>query len=286
MSLLYSKILNKFPLKHIKFAFAYGSGVFKQTGYDDVSSSNMIDFVFVVDDSIKFHLENLKQNASHYSFLKHLGPFYISKIQNEYGAACYYNTMVPIKLEDVNKTCLIKYGVISEEALLKDLFDWEYLYMSGRLHKPVKIIKKQVEQLPKLNIAKVDDALAQTLEDSLANIEYNMDTVNKSIDLALQTNLSNALHTALLLLPEKFTLFDLFLTIATLSYSGDLRMVVGENKNKCANIVTPQMERFTQLYKPYLVKECIEKFLNCNFETGKFLIIKKKRFHAKKIIIL
>ena len=142
MNLFYSNILNKFPTKHIKFAFAYGSGVFKQLE-NEKASENMIDFVFVVDDSIKFHMENLKQNASHYSFLKHFGPFYLSKLQNEFGAACYYNTLVPMKLQMNNsneiKTQLIKYGIMSEEALIRDLFDWDYLYMSGRLQKPVII---------------------------------------------------------------------------------------------------------------------------------------------------
>ena len=138
---------NKFPIKHIKFAFAYGSGVFKQLE-NEKASENMIDFVFVVDDSIKFHMENLKQNASHYSFLKHFGPFYLSKLQNEFGAACYYNTLVPMKLQMNNsneiKTQLIKYGIISEEALIRDLFDWDYLYMSGRLQKPVKIFNLNI----------------------------------------------------------------------------------------------------------------------------------------------
>ena len=141
MNLFYTNILNKFPVKHIKFAFAYGSGVFKQLE-NNKAHENMIDFVFVVDDSIKFHMENLKQNASHYSFLKHFGPYYLSKLQGEFGAACYYNTLVPVKINVENtsatRTQLIKYGIISEDALIRDLFDWDYLYMSGRLQKPVR----------------------------------------------------------------------------------------------------------------------------------------------------
>ncbi len=138
---LFNTILSRFPHKYIQFAFAYGSGVFKQTNNDDLSK-NMIDFVFVVNDSVQFHAENIRLNKSHYSFLKYLGPYYISRIQNDFGAACYYNTLVPIKLDSADQTCLIKYGVISQEALIQDLYDWDWLYMSGRLHKPVKIIKK------------------------------------------------------------------------------------------------------------------------------------------------
>jgi translocator assembly and maintenance protein 41 len=95
-----------------------------------------------------------------------------------------------------------------------------------------------------------------------------MEIVNKSLELALKTNLKNALHTALLLMPEKFTLTDLFICITALSYSGDFRMVIGENKNKCENIVLAQLSRFTELYKPYLIKESVDDYLLCNFDTG------------------
>lgn len=242
--LLYSKILNHFPKQHIKFAFAYGSGVFEQV--NNKSETNMIDFVFVCDDSCKFHAENLKQNASHYSFLKWFGPKLIDHVQNDFGAACYYNTLVQLDVD--NTRHLIKYGVVSERALVRDLFDWDYLYLSGRLQKPVKIIKEKQEDPVDLasNLKKVD---------------------KKTFDLALQTNLKNALHTALLLMPEKFSLEELFVCITSLSYSGDFRMIIGENKQKCSNIVKPQVQRFLDLYKPYLIKENFENSLECNFDT-------------------
>jgi translocator assembly and maintenance protein 41 len=85
---LYSQVLHKFPHKHIKFAFAYGSGVFDQLENSN-KAKNMIDFVFVVDDPIKFHDANLRANPSHYSFMRYLGPYYLSRVQNNFGAACY-----------------------------------------------------------------------------------------------------------------------------------------------------------------------------------------------------
>jgi len=196
----------------------------------------MIDFVFVVDNSIKFHDENLKLNSSHYSFVKYVGPYYLTRIQNDFASACFYNTLVPLRIEETNSVVLMKYGVMSEEALIRDLYDWDYLYVSGRLHKPVKIIKRPVPT------------------SSATDLNYGLDSINKSIELALQTNLKSALHAALLLMPEKFTLTELFTAIASLSYTGDFRMIVGENKNKINNIVLPQMEKFLELYKPYIIK--------------------------------
>jgi translocator assembly and maintenance protein 41 len=204
----------------------------------------MVDFVFVVDNSIKFHDENLKINSSHYSSLKHLGPYYLTRIQNDISSGCYYNTLVQLDLDDKSRV-LMKYGVMSEEALIRDLYDWDYLYVSGRLQKPVKIIKK-----PTTSTA----TSTATASGVGVDLNYSFDSINKSIDVALQTNLKNALHASLLLMPEKFTLNELFLTVASLSYTGDFRMVVGENKNKIANIVTPQLAKFVELYKPYIIK--------------------------------
>lgn len=70
--------------------------------------------------------------------LRLFGPQVMAKIQDKWGARLFFNTLVPF--EDG----LIKYGVISKDALLSDLLDWESLYAAGRLHKPVLILEKNI----------------------------------------------------------------------------------------------------------------------------------------------
>ena len=59
-------------------------------------SNKMIDFLIVVDDSLRWHEENLKRNRSHYSILKYFGARMITKLQEDFGANCYFNTLIPI----------------------------------------------------------------------------------------------------------------------------------------------------------------------------------------------
>ncbi|XP_053456386.1 phosphatidate cytidylyltransferase, mitochondrial isoform X2 [Nycticebus coucang] len=110
---------------------------------------------------------------------------------------------------------LIKYGVISTSILIEDLLNWNNLYVAGRLQKPVKIVAMNE---------------------------------NVSLRSALDKNLRSAVTAAFLMLPESFSEDDLFVEIAGLSYSGDFRMVVGEDKTKVLNIVKPNIAHFRELY--------------------------------------
>jgi translocator assembly and maintenance protein 41 len=117
----------------------------------------------------------------------------------------------------VNGT-LIKYGVVNLDDLCTDLSTWSTLYIAGRLQKPVKILR--------------DDP---------------------RVRLANQVNLISALRTALLLLPPKFTEWELYATIANISYIGDLRMSLpAEDPSKIANIVGNNIPNFRRLYSPLI----------------------------------
>ena len=215
----------------IRYAFAYGSGVFPQTAQPPSKSSaqvhakpssaisavqggegKMIDFIFGVTHTQHWHSLNLQQHRNHYSSIGSLGSYVVSRVQDSWGAGVYFHPYVT-----VNGT-LIKYGVVNLDTLCTDLSTWTTLYLAGRLQKPVKILR--------------DDP---------------------RVRLANQVNLLSAVRTALLLLPEFFTENDLYSTIAGISYMGDVRMSLpAENKSKITNIVTHQLPNFRRLYAPLI----------------------------------
>lgn len=100
------------------------------------------------------------------------------------------------------------------DNLCSDLLNWRTLYLAGRMHKPLRIIK--------------DDA---------------------RVRLTQQVNLTSAVRAALLTLPSDFTEIELFERIAGISYSGDPRMLLpAENRGKVGNIVRKQAPQFKELY--------------------------------------
>ena len=98
--------------------------------------------------------------------------------------------MVPLRhgvLHCVNPKQLLKYGVISTADFLTDLTQWKWLYISGRLHKPVQFLT----------------------------------SCQDHISSALQQNLQSAILCALLLLcKHEVERLNLYTTIAGLSFLG------------------------------------------------------------------
>ncbi|KAK9381411.1 mitochondrial matrix Mmp37 [Kockiozyma suomiensis] len=194
----------------IRYAFAYGSGVFSQ-GSTSAAAKPQVDLIFGVSHTQHWHSLNIAQFPEHYSALRLLGSAAVARVQ-DLGAGVYFNPYVELN------GLVIKYGVVNIDTLSRDLLVWDTLYLSGRLHKPVKILR--------------DDP---------------------RVRLANQRNLFSVLRTALLLLPESFSEHDLYTTIAAISYTGDPRMQVGaENPQKVSNIVSNQMQHFHRLYAPLI----------------------------------
>lgn len=171
----------------------------------------MVDFIFGVSHPQHWHSLNLQANPHHYSILGKFGSKAVATTQEGFGAGVYFNPFVEVN------GMLIKYGVVSIDTLCHDLLNWETMYVSGRLHKPVKIL--------------IDDPRTR---------------------LSNQVNLFNATRVALLSLPKQFTSEELFTKIAGLSYLGDFRMSIGENPHKVQNIVKAQLSQFHRLYDPLL----------------------------------
>lgn len=105
------------------------------------------------------------------------------------------------------------------DNLCSDLLNWRSLYLAGRMHKPLRIIK--------------DDA---------------------RVRLTQQVNLTSAVRAALLTLPADFSETQLFERIAGISYLGDPRMMLpAENRGKVGNIVRQQAPQFKELYHRLVV---------------------------------
>lgn len=108
-----------------------------------------------------------------------------------------------------------KIGVINKNDLSKDLITWDNMYMAGRCQKPISILK---------------------IRDKVKNeIIYNR---------------LNALKIALLLNHNKtITEQELYETICSLSYIGDIRMTMHcENPDKIKNIVNGSKIEFREIY--------------------------------------
>jgi len=118
----------------IRFACGYGSGVFKQLGYDS-SIKPQVDIIFGVTHPQHWHSQNFKQNSHHYSFMRYFGSGFVSYVQEKIGAGIYYNPYCEIA------GLKVKYGVVSAEKLVDDLVHWDTLYLAGRMQKPLKILR-------------------------------------------------------------------------------------------------------------------------------------------------
>jgi translocator assembly and maintenance protein 41 len=133
----------------------------------------------------------------------------------------------------------MKYGVVQLDDLLEDVTKWKYLFLAGRMHKPVvTVIDRQEVGAP-------------------LSVQWQQET----------SNLPAALSAALLLhwlerrddreISNTTTVnpLDVYTKIASLSYSGDPRMLLGaEDPRKINKLVqsTGQPQRFQSLYRPAL----------------------------------
>lgn len=123
---------------------------------------------------------------------------------------------------DINYITNIKYnddtfklGIINKNDMIYDLYSWSNFYMAGRCQKPIEKV-----------------------------------ICDERLDKAIYYNRLHALRCALILnYGNIITEEDLYRTICSLSYLGDIRMTLHcENPNKINNIVKASMEDFRKMY--------------------------------------
>lgn len=188
----------------------------------------MVDLIFVIDGGTaqEWHAENLRMQPHHYArFLSSLGPGAISRVQS-WGPGLYFNPLVHLPTV-CGDTLHAKYGVITFADLLRDLADWDSLYVAGRLHKPCRLdFHTEDEQLRRAVVTAVGANRRAAL----------------SAAMLLSSNVAK--HAS------EVDLFSLLCAIVRLSFDGDVRLGVAEHPNKVANIVHGQAVDLWEAYHP------------------------------------
>lgn len=94
----------------IRYAFAYGSGVFEQDGYATSSPTAkggpMLDFMFAVTHASHWHSINMNQFPGHYPlYTRTLGSDFVARVE-EISPGVWFNAYVPMK-GVVSVVCLV-----------------------------------------------------------------------------------------------------------------------------------------------------------------------------------
>ena len=241
-------VLGDFP--PVSYAFAYGSGVFRQRNYSDKQvSSAMTDVVLAVEDPAAWHAENLTRNREHYSGLAWFGPSAIAAVQRR-GAGLYFNPYAR-----VSSGRLLKYGVVSRSVLEGDLSHWNSLYVAGRMHKPVRVLCDHAETAA---LAAANHRSALTAALLMLPAEFNEDELYLEVGpapprLCIRADLRPSNPAALrplrpcdpaALRPcspsgRSSPAAGLRVQVAGLSYSGDVRQGLAENPRKVRRRMHP-----------------------------------------------
>mgnify|MGYP002096811184 FL=1 len=126
------EFLNERP--EVVAAFGYGSGVFKQLGYDS-KEKPQIDLILIVNDMKLWHKENIKKNPKDYSFIGR--NFFLNSSIDEIKGI----TGITYQSNIEYKGHLFKYGIIEYGDFVRHMQTWDSFYVPGRFQKPILTIK-------------------------------------------------------------------------------------------------------------------------------------------------
>lgn len=143
------------------------------------------------------------------------------------GCGVYFNTMVPMA-----NGRTIKYGVASARRLVEDLEGWTTLFLAGRLHKPVAVLRDDpaVARAQRRNL---DAALA-------AGLLLGAPRAGRDGEGLAAPSREESL--------SPLPLPSLLSSIAGLSYAGDVRSGIAEDPRKVSRIVAGSGQRMAALY--------------------------------------
>ena len=126
------EFLNERP--EVVAAFGYGSGVFKQLGYDS-KEKPQIDLILILNDMKLWHKENIKKNPKDYSFIGR--NFFLNSSLDEIKGI----TGITYQSNIEYKGHLFKYGIIEYGDFVRHMQTWDSFYVPGRFQKPILTIK-------------------------------------------------------------------------------------------------------------------------------------------------
>lgn len=111
-------------------AYGYGSGVFRQRGYEK-KDKPQIDLILAVKDIKKFHEENMYLNPNDYSIT---GKVFFNKKSKEIIKG---KNKITYQSNIEENGLTFKYGVIEAKDLEHQLLTWDRFFLAGRFQKPV-----------------------------------------------------------------------------------------------------------------------------------------------------
>jgi translocator assembly and maintenance protein 41 len=144
---------------------------------------------------------------------------------------------------------VIKYGVIGIQTLLRDLSTWDTLQVAGRLHKPVRHVVADPAVM-----AAADTNLRSALAASLLMLPQTFTTRVRPSGLGPRERSCKgvrmgfrAMMTGCLCMAQ-----ELMEAICGLSYTGDVRVGLAEDRHKVRRIVAGSFRQLQELYSPVL----------------------------------
>ncbi len=125
--------------------YRYGSGHFKQTGYND-KDKPMLDYLFFVQNLQLWNQENIIKNANDYSLV---GRNYVNLTKEKCGG--HNKTMFLTNIKEDGY--IFKVGITDYNHTLTALTTWNNFYLPARLQKPTQavITKEEFEEANKFN---------------------------------------------------------------------------------------------------------------------------------------